>query len=134
MELTKKLKKLHGQHLTANTASWTMWANSIHSAPAHKRKTMLNEMPPPHLIHLFRLVPIAEAEILRSAQNGLQMVGNLNGMYTENIQSLRAEFQKMKETSLRMYDMYEMRLQATEDMLAAYNRLVDSMGARWRWR
>lgn len=85
-------------------------------------------MPPPHLIHLFRMVPISETEIMRSAQNGLQIAGNLNDMYTDNVKILREEFQKVKETMLRVFDLYEVRLKASEDMLVANNRLVGSMG------
>ncbi len=128
MELTQKLKEIHGQHLSGNTSSWTMWSNSIHSAPAHRQEAMVNEMPPPHLIHLFRSVPISETEVMRSAQQGLQIAGNLNDMYTENVQTLRQEFQKIKETMLRIFDVYDVRLKATEDMLAANSRLVGSMG------
>lgn len=128
MELTKKLKEIHG-HLSGNTSSWTMWANSIHAAPVHKQEAMVNEMPPPHLIHLFRSVPVSETEVMRSAQHGLQIAGNLNDLYTENVQTLRQEFQKIKETVVRSFEVYEVRLKATEDMLAANNRLVGSMGA-----
>lgn len=128
MELTQKLKQIHGQHLSGNTSSWTMWSNSIHAAPAHRQEAMVNEMPPPHLIHLFRSVPISETEVMRSAQHGLQIAGNLNDLYTDNVKTLRQEFQKIKETMLRSFDLYEVRLKATEDMLAANNRLVGSMG------
>lgn len=129
IELTKKLKEIHGRHLSGNTASWTMWANSIHAAPAHKQESMVSEIPPPHLVHLFRAVPIDENEVMRSAQNGLQIAGNLNDLFTENIKTLRQEFQIIRETlvtTLRLLDLY-VRLKATEDNLEANKRLVDSM-------
>lgn len=52
-----------------------MWANSIDAAPAHKQAAILNEMPPPHLVHLFRSVPFSENDIFRT-QNGLLIAGN----------------------------------------------------------
>lgn len=92
MELTQKLKEIHGQHLSAIAYSLTMWANSIHAAPSHKQESMVNEMPPPHLIHLFRSIPLCE---------------------TDNVKTLCEEFQKIKETMLRVFDLYEVRLKAT---------------------
>lgn len=127
-ELTRKLKETHSSYLSGNMSSWTMWANAIHAAPTHKQASMVIDMPPAHLVHLFRSVPTSETEVMRSAQHGLQIAGNLNDLYAENVILLREEFQKMKEAMLRGFDLYEVRLKATEDMLASNNRLVASMG------
>lgn len=131
-ELSQKLKGIHGSYLSGHMSSWTMWANSIHAAPTHKQAAMVNDMPPSHLVHLFRSVPTSETEVLRSAQNGLQIAGNLNDMYAENVKIMREEFLKMKETTLRGFELFEVRLNATEEMLTANNRLVDSMDCALR--
>lgn len=126
-ELARKLKDIHGKFLSGNMASWTMWANAIHSAGMHQQEDLLKKMPPAHLIHLFRTIPMSEAEVMRSTQNGLKIAGNLNDSYLESVRTLREEFIKMKETALRAYDLFDLRLTATEEMLAANGRLVASM-------
>ncbi len=131
-DLTRKLKEGHGQYLSANTLSWTMWTNAIHAAPIHKQEAMVTEMPPAHLIYLFRSIPTSETEVMRSAQNGLQIAGNLNDSYCENVKILREEFNKMKAATLRSFELYEVRLNATEEMLIANTRLVSSMDGALR--
>lgn len=131
-ELARNLKEKHGQYLSANTSSWTMWANAIHAAPMHKQEAMVDDMPPAHLIHLFRSIPTSETEVMRSVQNGLQIAGNLNDSYSENVKILREEFIKMKEATMRSFDLYEVRLNATEEMLIANTRLVSSMDGALR--
>lgn len=130
MELARKLKDVHGSYLAGNISSWTMWANSIHAAPASRHESMIGELPPAHLVHLFRSVPTSEAERMRSARNGLQVADNLNDLYSENIKILRQEFEKFKGDIFRAVELYEIRLKGTEDMLAANKRLVDSMGGQ----
>lgn len=98
-ELTQKLKETHGNHFSGYTSSWTMWANSIHAAPAQKQAAMLNELPPSHLVHLFHSVPFSDNEIMCSTQHGLQIAGNLNDLYSENVKILREEFTKLKENT-----------------------------------
>lgn len=65
---------------------------------------------------------------MRSTKHGLQIAGNLNDLYTENVKILRQEFEKMKDSSLRAFELYDARLKATEDMLATNNSLVCAMG------
>lgn len=127
-ELSKKLKETHGSFLSGNMSSWTMWANAIHSAPANRHEAMVNELPPAHLIHLFRSVPTSDSERMRSTQHGLRIAGNLNDLYLENVKALRQEFTKMKENVYRMFEMYEVRLSAAEGMLTSNGLLVNSMG------
>lgn len=127
MEMVQKLKEIHGSYLSGNTSSWSMWANSIHSSPTHRQEALISELPPAHLVHLFRSVPTAEIEVMRSARNGLQVANNLNDLYTENMKIFRQEFMKLKEHTLRGFELFEVRLTATEEMLAAHGRLVGSM-------
>lgn len=129
-ELARKLKETHGSYLSGNISSWTMWANSIHSAPANRQEAMTNELPPAHLVHLFRSVPTCETERMRSTQRGLQIAGNLNDLYSANVKILREEFLKTKENVHRAFELFELRLKATEDMLDANSKLVDSMGTQ----
>jgi len=120
------LKEKHGNYLVAHSSSWTMWANAVHSTPTHRQAEMINEMPPAHLIHLFRSIPTAEAEKMRSAQDGLQIATNMNVSFVEGLKCLREEFKTLKEGTLRGFDLYERRLDATEQMLTATTRLVSS--------
>lgn len=83
-------------------------------------------MPPAHLIHLFRSIPTTDAEKMRSARNGLQIAGDMNDSFAESLKLLREEFNKLKEETLRGFDLYECRLDATEQILNATTRLVSS--------
>lgn len=132
LDFVRQLKNIHGSYLSANTSSWTMWANAIHSGPIHKQESMMKYLPPSHLVHLFRSVPTAETEVMRSVQNGLQLANNLNDLYCENIGTLRDEFRKAKETAFRAFDLFEVRLQAAEDMLQANNRIVSTLDSALR--
>lgn len=132
MELADKLQEMNRTCLSGHISSFVMWANAIHAAPAGRQESMTHEMPPSHLVHLFRSVPTSEAEKMRSTQNGLQIAGNLNDLYSENVKILRQEFEKMKEIIFRSVELYEIRLKGTEDMLAANKRLVDSMDGQLR--
>lgn len=128
-DLAKKLKKTH-TYLSADKSAYIMWANAIHAAPAKKRDDMEKQLPPAHLVKLFRSVPTCEVERMRSTRQGLQVAGNLNDLYSENVKVLRQEFDKMKEHVFRSFELYDLRLKATEDMLAANGMLVDSMGSQ----
>lgn len=105
IELVQKLKETH-TYLSGHNSSGTMWANSIHAAPTHKQPEMVNEMPPSHSVHLFHSVPTSDIEIIRSTQHGLQIAGNLNDLYAENL--------KMKEATLRGCELFEVRLRARQ--------------------
>lgn len=65
-------------------------------------------------------------------RNGLQIAGNFNDAYAENVKVLRDEFNKMKEATLRSFDLYELRLKAIEDMVSANTRFVSSVGGALR--
>lgn len=68
MEFVRQLKEIHGSYLSANMSSWTMWANAIHAGPIHKQEAMMNDLPPSHLVHLFRSVPTAETDYAIGAE------------------------------------------------------------------
>lgn len=127
LDSVRQLKDIHGTYLSANTSSWTMWANAIHNGPIHKQESMMKDLPPSHLIHLFRSVPTAETEVMRSVQNGLQIAGNLNDLYAENLATLRDEFRKAKAIAMRAFDLFEVRLDAAQDMVRANNRIVSTL-------
>lgn len=101
VDFARSLKEKHGNYLDAYTSSWTMWANAIHSTPAHRQAEMVDEMPPAHLIHLFRSISTTDAEKIRSAKNGVQIAGNVNDTFVESLKRLREEFNKLKEMTTR---------------------------------
>lgn len=126
IELVQQLKAVHG-YFSAHLSSWAMWANAIQAGPIHKRESLVNELPPPHLVHLFRTIPTSETEVMRSVQNGLQIANNLNDAYAENLSALRDEFRKIKESTIRSFEVFEVRLEAAEEMLRANNRIVSTI-------
>lgn len=56
-ELVDKLKAKHRYKLTAPDISWMAWANSIQSAAPNLQEDLIKELPPSHIIRLFRSVP-----------------------------------------------------------------------------
>lgn len=50
----------------------------------------------------------------------------MNDSFVESLKFLREEFSKLKEGTLRGFDLYERRLDATEQMLTSNTRLVSS--------
>lgn len=129
LEFVRKLKQVHGTYLTAHTSSWAMWANAIHSSPAHRQESMMTDLPPAHLVHLFRSVPTAEIEVMQAAQNGLHIADNLNDIFAESLASIHEELRKFKEAALRGIELIEIRLQSAEDLMRANSRMVSAMNS-----
>lgn len=74
----------------------------------------MNDLPPAHLVHLFRSVPTADTEVMRAAQNGLQIADNVNDVFGETLAAVRSEFEKYKENSAKGIELGERRLQSAE--------------------
>lgn len=128
MELVGKLKEIHAVHYSANHSSWVMWANFIQSTPSHEsRERMINECPPAHLILLFRSVPFSDNEKMQSARNGLQITDNMIDAFQSQLQIFRKEFETMRESSARMYELMALRLDGLEDVVASNRSLVVAM-------
>lgn len=126
IELVQKLKQTHN-HLTANMSAWNMWANAIHSAPAHLQEAMMNELPPVHMINYFRSASIPESQNIRLIQNGLQVADNLNDTYSGHLAMLREDFDNMKQSVINHFNMYDLKLRAAEEVAASNSRIVASM-------
>lgn len=92
----------------------------------HKYEAMINAMPPA-TVPTVRTVPTSETEVVRSAQNGLQVATCMNDSYVQSFKMLQEEYFKMKKANLRAYELFEVGLKATQEILAANSRLVASM-------
>ncbi|XP_062554275.1 uncharacterized protein LOC134219547 [Armigeres subalbatus] len=53
--LAKQLQDIHGAHFSGHASSWKIWANYIHSVPAHERERRMNELPPYSIINFFSI-------------------------------------------------------------------------------
>lgn len=68
MAMVERLKETHKGVFAANVSVWQMWANAIHSAVSHLQDEMIDNAPPPHLIHMFIRASTSETEIRESVQ------------------------------------------------------------------
>ncbi|XP_055522645.1 uncharacterized protein LOC129716832 [Wyeomyia smithii] len=93
--LANQLRDIYGTHLTGHASSWKIWANYIHSTPAHERERRKNELPPQSIIKFFRSVPISEAVQLESTRIGLTVASTINQGYSSDLAILEDEVNEM---------------------------------------
>lgn len=129
MAMVEVLKQKHSAVFSANISIWQMWANSIHSAPAHMQEEMMDNVPPVHLIHMFVRASTSESEIRESLQRGLQVADNLHDTYAGHLAMLRKDFEKIRQDMSRGFDFMETRLSAVEEVLNSNRRLVHAMNS-----
>ncbi|XP_065076822.1 uncharacterized protein LOC135700282 [Ochlerotatus camptorhynchus] len=89
--LANELRELHGRQFTGHASAWKLWANYIHTAPAHERERRMAELPPYSIIKFFRSVPISEAVQLESTLNGLSVASTINDAFSTELTVLEEE-------------------------------------------
>lgn len=127
VQLADSLKEIHGNSLTALDGVWRLWANAIQSAPAHSRENLMQELPPVHLIQMFRRVPIGEAEVLRNTTNGLNVARNVNSALRDDIVALQTAFANFRRDIVREFDLFGLRLENLARVASNQDSLIDSM-------
>lgn len=90
-QLADELRELHGSHFTGHASSWKLWANYIHTVPAHEREMRKSELPPHSIIKFFRSVPISEAVKLESTRQGLSVARTINDAFSTELAELEEE-------------------------------------------
>lgn len=93
--LANELRELHGGQFTGHASSWKLWANYIHTAPAHERERRMNELPPHSIIKFFRSVPISEAVQLECTRNGLSVASTINESFSTELAVIEEEADQM---------------------------------------
>lgn len=90
-QLADELRQLHGMHFSGQASSWKLWANYIHTVPAHEREKKKTELPPQSIIKFFRSVPISEAVQLECTRNGLSVARTINDSFSSELAALEEE-------------------------------------------
>ncbi|XP_062565137.1 uncharacterized protein LOC134227565 isoform X2 [Armigeres subalbatus] len=90
-QLADELRELHGKHFTGHASSWKLWANYIHTTPAHERERKKTELPPLSIIKFFRSVPTSEAVQLECSRQGLSVATTINDAFAAELSTLEEE-------------------------------------------
>lgn len=101
-QLADELRELHGQHFMGHGSAWKLWANYIHTAPAHEREQRKSELPPPSIIKFFRSVPISEAVQLESTRHGLSVARTINEAFSAELAELEEETDQLISMGQRL--------------------------------
>lgn len=128
-ELVDKLKKKHGYNLTAPDISWMAWANSIQSASPNLQEDLINELPPSHIIHLFRSVPVSEAAQLNNLQQHLRVASNVSDAYQEDLQNVRTWATECQQEINGAFAKFFRRLDGIENRAAYGSNLLQAMNS-----
>ncbi|XP_055623974.1 uncharacterized protein LOC129780238 [Toxorhynchites rutilus septentrionalis] len=89
--LAKELKETH-LDLEGHQSSWMLWANFIHSSPAHKQEQLkIDPAPPLELAKYFRWTNVSEAARLQSVHRGVTVAHTVNAGWVKEAAEIREE-------------------------------------------
>ncbi|XP_062716584.1 uncharacterized protein LOC115269875 [Aedes albopictus] len=92
--LAQALRDTH-QHLEGHQSSWLLWANLIHSSPAHTHeKLKAEEAPPLQLSKYFRWTAVSEPVKLQSAHRGLAVAHTVNDSWMRELMELKSDLDR----------------------------------------
>lgn len=89
--LANTLREKHGMHFSGHSSAWRLWANYIHSSPAHEQDRRMDELPPPYLLKFFNSVPISPAVKLDAARSGLSVASTINDGFAAELAKLESD-------------------------------------------
>jgi hypothetical protein len=131
IELADLLRETHQHTVYAPTfMSWRSFARYIMEADASQRDTLIHQLPPHHLMHLFRTIPTSENIRLDRAQHQIVVARNVNDSHMEDLQRLRASFnacQSTLEILSRQMTELNLRMEAMESVSAGNERLISAV-------
>lgn len=83
--LAKELKESH-LDLEGHHSSWLLWANFIHSSPAHKQEQLkVDPTPPLELAKYFRWTNVSESARLQSVHRGVTVAHTINDGWVKDV-------------------------------------------------
>ncbi|XP_058825398.1 uncharacterized protein LOC131685578 [Topomyia yanbarensis] len=121
--LAEELRNKHGSCLTGHSSAWKLWANYIHTGPAHERDQRLSSLPPTYLLKFFRSVPVSEAVRMNSIRSGLNVANTINDSFAAELDELDSEVEQLISLGKRL----KSRIQAMRLRCATKLSLVSSM-------
>lgn len=131
-ELVDKLKQKHGRSLAAPDISWMAWANSIQSAAPNLQEDLVSDLPPAHIIHLFRSVPVSEAAQLNNLQHHLQIASNVSDAYQEDLQNIRTWATECQQEINMAFSKFFRRLDGTQNRAVYGSNLLVAISTATR--
>lgn len=121
--LANQLRDIHGAHFSGHASSWKIWANYLHSVPAHERERRMNDLPPHSIIKFFRSVPISEAVQLESARSGLSVARTINEAISTDLSTLESEVNELLTLGQRI----KHRIQSLQTRCSTNSGIVTAM-------
>lgn len=114
VNLIQILKDEHNFHLEGPEIAWTSWANSIQSAPILHQEQMIKDLPPSHLIHLFKSVPKSEVTNNSTEWSGLIINQNVNVTNNIDFSILKDAYYILKHTVKNAFEDFDKSLSNVE--------------------
>lgn len=94
-ELAKELQIKHGHIWNGHEIAWSIWANTISTAPAHQHESLKNDSTPP--ASCLDLFSIKEGEHIRRIRREYRVAHNVNDGYHADVKKLMEAFTAVKE-------------------------------------
>lgn len=94
-ELSKELRLKHGHIWNGHEIAWSIWANTILTAPVHQHEALKNDSTPP--ASCLDLFSIREGEHIRRIRREYRVAHNLNDGYLADVSKVMDAFTAIKE-------------------------------------
>ncbi|XP_065083233.1 uncharacterized protein LOC135705427 [Ochlerotatus camptorhynchus] len=94
-ELAKELQLKHGHIWNGHEIAWSIWANTILTAPAHQHEALKNDSTPP--ASCLDLFSIKEGEHIQRIRREYRVAPNVNDGYHADITKIMDAFTAVKE-------------------------------------
>ncbi|XXQ36925.1 Uncharacterized protein PBTT_06925 [Plasmodiophora brassicae] len=83
----ESLRRLHPEYFAYDT-NWLQWAAWIEAQPQQVREERAAEAPPPHLSHLFRMVPIDSGAVLHNMQTSMRVTRCVSERFKRKLEDI----------------------------------------------
>ncbi|XP_055524587.1 uncharacterized protein LOC129718157 [Wyeomyia smithii] len=94
-ELARELRLKHGHIWNGHEIAWSIWANTILTAPIHQHESLKNDSTPPS--SCFELFSMIEGEHIRRICREYRVAHNINDGYQEDVKKVMDAFRAIKE-------------------------------------
>lgn len=128
-QLAKKLRETHRGNLDGFDTAYYRWANYILSCDAHKQNELINDLPPSHLIQLFRQGQENPVQRINQLRRSVAIGQRLNRGVEQTIQGLDEDIDsaiEYHEQSLKLLKKIKRRCEGLHEQLTNNDTLLDS--------
>lgn len=135
--LVSRLKEVHRQNYQSQHINWLIWATKIQSSESHLYEKMVNNPPPPDILHLFAHARTSADDVVTGIKQNLYVAENVNDGVTsglsrvislvEDIRKIQDAITKLQSEEKTKFDLLEHELQSMEIRAEATRSLISSM-------